>query len=792
MASNVIEVLIKAKDETNAAIKSAEGGFSGFTKRLQSMGGAFSTAASAIGPVGVAVAGLGVVMGTGAAAAKGFFEDMREGANVADALNETANRTGLTVEQVSRLKYATEQSMASFEGLNVGLRFLAKNLYEAQTGGQEMQATLKAIGFEGAEASGFLGQSDEALLKIADRLAKIPDAGTRTALALKLMGRGAAELVPFLSQGGDAIRALMADSDRLGATVSSKAGELGDAFNDAFGRMNRAIDGFKTRLLEVGGEGVITAIDRVTEAIAKLTTNHKALAGLERIITFTIEIGVKGIEAFEWVGEQIGKFEAMADKGAKEAVEKYRKREATLTPQQRAFDLEQRMTNRELGFYYPQQPVPPAIGQRAAPPLIQQPKRPGGMGGAEDAEASAARKKALAEQQAFTDALRESWRISDSLGLSLQKTFGTVPATSMVEEFHKVLGDIAKDNPIELRAKIKWDEKFKPDTILNTEDIPEVPLKWDLSAPLAGINAMVEALERAGVSAEYMYGVLATSGETAFMLAAGFEAAFATLKARLDPTANFISDMTASAMNFAETFVGAMGEAFTNLFEHGARFLDTIGNFLVALGKAVQRFVLDIGMAIAKALVLKAIFGSIGGVRFVFFGSRGGEVPRMRDGGTASPGPTAPAARPSFLALGGVVPRIAEAVRPVGLAAGGAISHVFPAPRLAPIVVHAATGVRVIPGTPQAYDSVPAVLSPGEVVLPVVGGRSPADLLTGLDRLGRDLAVLLARASAPAPAQTTAGMTVNVSTIDAAGFRSFVRRGELAREQVLANDPARD
>ena len=105
-------------------------------------------------------------------------------------------------------------------------------------------------------------------------------------------------------------------------------------------------------------------------------------------------------------------------------------------------------------------------------------------------------------------------------------------------------------------------------------------------------------------------------------------------------------------------------------------------------------------------------------------------------------------------------------------------------------------GVRVMPGNAQALDTIPAMLSPGEVVLPTIGGRAPGDLLAGLTQLGKDLSMVLARAfvpQGPAFAGAAAGpVTYNIQAMDAASIRTMVRRGDLRDESVLAQDPARD
>src|SRR5262245_23734497 len=51
-------------------------------------------------------------------------------ADLGDSLNDMAQRTGVSVEQLSVLKFAAEQSGATIEDVGAGLRVLAKNMSE--------------------------------------------------------------------------------------------------------------------------------------------------------------------------------------------------------------------------------------------------------------------------------------------------------------------------------------------------------------------------------------------------------------------------------------------------------------------------------------------------------------------------------------------------------------------------------------------------------------------------------------------------------------------------------------
>ena len=71
---------------------------------------------------------------------------VRDTADLADSLSKLSQRTGDSVEQLSRLQYAARLNDASNEDLNTGLRTLAKNMTDAAAGTGEARGAFEALG----------------------------------------------------------------------------------------------------------------------------------------------------------------------------------------------------------------------------------------------------------------------------------------------------------------------------------------------------------------------------------------------------------------------------------------------------------------------------------------------------------------------------------------------------------------------------------------------------------------------------------------------------------------------
>ncbi len=151
-----------------------------------------------------------------------------------DELEKTSLRTGISAEALSGLSYATGQTDTSMESLTKGLTKQAQFMEKLGQGSTEAQETLKRLNITTGELAGLTG--DEKFTLFADRLADITDVGERSAVAMKIFGKGAVDLMPLMSDGAEGINALTERAKELGLIMSTEdaqaAVQLGDAWDD--------------------------------------------------------------------------------------------------------------------------------------------------------------------------------------------------------------------------------------------------------------------------------------------------------------------------------------------------------------------------------------------------------------------------------------------------------------------------------------------------------------------------------------------------------------------------------
>lgn len=187
-------------------------------------------------------------------------------AAVGDLFDKMSLRTGASVEELSRFKFAAEQSGSSIQVLEKGLKTMSVLMLNNERG---MSTAVDTMNELGVSAEQLAGQSQTQRFGIfADAINNIRDPAMRTAQAVAVFGRAGAELLPLIKGGADAMRDFSNESDALGNTVSRAEATLGADLTDAFNRFKVATDGAFRKIAFQFGPAVVKVITSISHGIA--------------------------------------------------------------------------------------------------------------------------------------------------------------------------------------------------------------------------------------------------------------------------------------------------------------------------------------------------------------------------------------------------------------------------------------------------------------------------------------------------------------------------------------------
>ena len=253
---------IKADVEGEGKINALGRSIGGLTSTAGRVSGGLKGLAGAAGGLGGALGAL-VPLATGA----GLITLAKNSMDNAAKMFDLSQKTGVSVEALSRFSKAAKVSGTDVEGVTKALVKLSKGLVEAKNGQGQAGEALKSMGISATDASGKLKDTDQIMLEISNRFKAMPNGAEKTALALQLFGRSGADLIPMLNMGGEAI-------GKFGAMTTKYA-------EDA----NRGADAMVTLQGKVGMLGgklavvLLPSITAITESLVKLLDGFNALPG---------------------------------------------------------------------------------------------------------------------------------------------------------------------------------------------------------------------------------------------------------------------------------------------------------------------------------------------------------------------------------------------------------------------------------------------------------------------------------------------------------------------------------
>lgn len=216
---------------------------------------------------------------------------------IGSAIDDMSQRTGVSAETLGGLSYAAKLTDTSLESLQSGLVKQSKFMESLDSGSSSAAATLKRLGLSADDLAG--KTADQQLMVFADSLAAIENVGERSAVAMSVFGKGAVDLIPLLSQGGEGIQQLIERAEDLGVILSSDDVKAAAAFGDAF-----------DELVLVGEMFLAKVVGPMVPMLTKAATSIAEFgAKLQPAIVNIVDLIASGIEA---VGPYIESFVSRA------------------------------------------------------------------------------------------------------------------------------------------------------------------------------------------------------------------------------------------------------------------------------------------------------------------------------------------------------------------------------------------------------------------------------------------------------------------------------------------------
>jgi len=241
---------------------------------LRKADGYVKTHAQEIGKIGKTM----MVVGAAVTGAIGLM--IGKYANAGDALLEMSQRTGMSTEKLSELKYAASLCGTDMGAVEIGAKKMAVSIAEAARGSDEAKGALGRLGLSAQELIAL--SPDQQFEKISTALAAIENPTIRADTAVKLFGRSGTDLLPILAGGVDGLNKMKKEAHDLGLVLSKEDCQKANEFKDTLDKLKGSITGVGNSLASMLVPNLTGIVDKIAGVITKVkdwTKAHPELSG---------------------------------------------------------------------------------------------------------------------------------------------------------------------------------------------------------------------------------------------------------------------------------------------------------------------------------------------------------------------------------------------------------------------------------------------------------------------------------------------------------------------------------
>lgn len=208
----------------------------------------------------------GALAGIASGLTVGAFVGMIKGSiDAAEALNDLSIKTGMTVERLSALVEIGRTTDTSADTIAAATNRLAKSLAGVDDESKGAGAALAALGLD-IESFKQL-KADDQLVELAKAMGKFEDGTGKSAVAMTLLGKSGADLLPFLKD--------LASANELVATTTTEQAQAADQFNDGV----TLLMGQLVALQRVAANSLLPTLLQMLQVVTELTALLGAVDG---------------------------------------------------------------------------------------------------------------------------------------------------------------------------------------------------------------------------------------------------------------------------------------------------------------------------------------------------------------------------------------------------------------------------------------------------------------------------------------------------------------------------------
>jgi hypothetical protein len=191
----------------------------------------------------------------------GFGALVQHAMDAADEMGKLSQKTGIAVDQLSKLSYAARLSDVDMETFGKGMKGLNASLVAASDTSSKSAKIFRALGVDVTAGPA------KALEQLAARMSTLADGEVKSTLATEIFKKAGQGMIPMLNQGAEGIRKAADEAERLGLVLSEETAKAAEQFNDNVKAIEAGAGSLGRTFVNTYGKGVADATGAIKEAL---------------------------------------------------------------------------------------------------------------------------------------------------------------------------------------------------------------------------------------------------------------------------------------------------------------------------------------------------------------------------------------------------------------------------------------------------------------------------------------------------------------------------------------------
>lgn len=203
-----------------------------------------------------------------------------------NAIADTAERIGVGVEWLQKMRHAGERNQLTAEETDDALQKFSKTIGETAAGTGKAVDIFEAWGLSVFDAQGKVKTMEKLLPEVADKLAKIENANVRNAVAARLFGDAGSTLALAMKDGAKGLEAYFVEAEKLGIMTEQQTKDA-KAFEEQMLNLRKAFEGIRNALI---GPMIPALTEMLTTLTNFMARNRDAIAGFGKALVYLASV----------------------------------------------------------------------------------------------------------------------------------------------------------------------------------------------------------------------------------------------------------------------------------------------------------------------------------------------------------------------------------------------------------------------------------------------------------------------------------------------------------------------